>query len=123
MPLLDNLFLLIFGHALADFVLQPEAMGYGKNRNAEIHDKEHSLFPVWWYWLTAHSMVHGGVVYLISGLLLGSSYALLLALAETVVHWFTDFAKCEGWITTHQDQAIHIGCKIVYALLIYQGVA
>lgn len=123
MPLLDNLFLLIFGHALADFVLQPEAMGYGKNRNDKIHDKEHSLFPVWWYWLTAHSMVHGGIVYLIAGLLLGSSYALLLALVESVLHWLTDFAKCEGWITTHQDQAIHIGCKIVYAVLIYQGIA
>ena len=26
----ENIFMLIFGHALADFVLQPEAMGYGK---------------------------------------------------------------------------------------------
>ena len=59
MPLLECLFMLIFGHALADFVLQPDAMGYGKNRNDKIHDKEHSLFPVWWYWLTAHSLVHG----------------------------------------------------------------
>ena len=49
----ENIFMLIFGHALADFVLQPEAMGSGKNRNDKIHDKEHSLFPVWCYWLTA----------------------------------------------------------------------
>jgi len=27
MPLIENLFMLIFGHALADFVLQPDAMG------------------------------------------------------------------------------------------------
>lgn len=120
--MLDSLFLLIFGHALADFVLQPEAMGYGKNRNDKIHDKEHSLFPVWWYWLTAHALVHGGVVYVLAGLLLGSSYALLLGLVETVIHWWTDYAKCEGWITTHQDQAIHIGCKIVYAGLIAYGI-
>ena len=46
MPYLENLFMLIFGHALADFVLQPDAMGYGKNRNDKIHSKEHSLFPV-----------------------------------------------------------------------------
>jgi hypothetical protein len=122
MPLLDALFLLLFGHALADFVLQPEAMGYGKNRNDKIHDKEHSLFPVWWYWLTAHALVHGGVVYVLAGVMLGSSYALLLGIVETVIHWWTDFAKCEGWITPHQDQAIHIGCKIVYALLIVYGV-
>ena len=110
MPLLECLFMLIFGHALADFVLQPDAMGYGKNRNDKIHDKEHSLFPVWWYWLTAHSLVHGGVVYLITG-------SLLLGVIESVIHWVTDFAKCEGWIGMHLDQAIHIGCKIAYAVI------
>ncbi len=107
MVFIENLFMLIFGHALADFVLQPDAMGYGKNRNDKIHDKEHSLFPVWWYWLSAHSIVHGGVVYLITG-------NFLFGIIETVVHWITDFAKCEGWIGMHQDQAIHIACKIGY---------
>ena len=123
MPLLDALFLLVFGHALADFVLQPEAMGYGKNRNDKIHDTEHSLFPNWWYWLTAHSLVHGGVVYLISATLLGASAALLLGIVETVAHWLTDFSKCENWISVHQDQAIHISLKVLYAFLIYTGVA
>ena len=111
MPLLENLFMLIFGHALADFVLQPDAMGYGKNRNDKIHDMEHSLFPVWWYWLTAHSLVHGGVVYLITN-------SLLLGCIETVIHWVTDFAKCEGWISMHQDQGVHLGCKLGYSFLI-----
>ena len=45
MLMVENLFMLLFGHALADFVLQPEAMGYGKNRNDKIHDKKNSLFP------------------------------------------------------------------------------
>lgn len=108
MQLLENLFMLIFGHALADFVLQPEAMGYGKNRNDKIHDKEHSLFPVWYYWLTAHALVHGGIVFLITN-------SLLFGIIETVLHWLTDFAKCEGWIGMHQDQAIHISCKVGYA--------
>lgn len=111
MPLIENLFMLLFGHALADFVLQPEAMGYGKNRNDKIHDKEHSLFPVWWYWLTAHALVHGGVVYLITN-------SLLFGIIETVVHWITDYAKCEGWIGMHQDQAVHLGCKVGYGLLL-----
>ena len=46
MLFVENVFMLICGHSLADFVLQPGAMGYGKNRNDKIHDKEHSLFPV-----------------------------------------------------------------------------
>ena len=111
MLMLENLFMLLFGHALADFVLQPEAMGYGKNRNDKIHDKENSLFPVWWYWLTAHSLVHGGVVYLITG-------SLVLGLVETALHWMTDFSKCENWISVQQDQGIHIGSKVAYCFFL-----
>ena len=107
MLLFENIFMLIFGHALADFVLQPEAMGYGKNRNDKIHAKERSLFPVWYYRLT----VHGGIVYVITG-------NIWLGLLETLVHWITDFTKNEGWIGMHQDQGIHIGCKIAYAFLL-----
>ena len=118
MPLLDTLFLFLFGHALADFVLQPDAMGYGKNRHDDIHDKEHSLFPNWWYWMSAHSLVHGGVVYVIAYSVAGSSLALTLALLETVAHWCTDFSKCERWISVHMDQAIHILFKIGYALIL-----
>lgn len=108
----ELLFMLFAGHALADFVLQPDAMGYGKNRNDKIHDRESSLFPVWYYWLTAHAMTHGGVVFLITN-------SLVLAIIEVVAHWFIDYAKCEGWIGMHQDQAMHLGCKVVYALLIF----
>ena len=110
MLLFENIFMLIFGHALADFVLQPEAMGYGKNRNDKIHSKERSLFPVWYYWLTAHALAHGGIVNMITG-------NIWLGLLETVVHWITDFAKNEGWIGMHQDQGIHISCKIGYTFL------
>lgn len=123
MPLLDNLFLMLFAHALADFVLQPEAMGYGKNRHAKVHEKKHSLFPVWWYWLSAHAMIHGGAVYIVAGMMVGTSYALIYALLETVAHWLTDFAKCEGWIGVHTDQAIHIGCKVIYAVTITHHLA
>ena len=111
MLFLENIFMLLFGHALADFVLQPEAMGCGKNRNDKIHNKEQSLFPVWYYWLTAHAFVHGGIVYMITG-------NIWLGLLETILHWITDFAKNEGWLGMHQDQGIHIGCKIAYAFLL-----
>ena len=110
MPLIQNLFELICGHALADFVLQPEAMGYGKNRHDKIHNKVQSLFPHWYYWMTAHALVHGGTVYLITG-------SLVLGFVETAIHWVTDYSKCEGWISIHQDQGIHIGCKVVYAFI------
>lgn len=108
MPFLETFFVLVCGHALADFSLQPDAMGYGKNRNDKIHNVEHSLFPHWYFWLTAHSLVHGGMVYLITG-------SFLFAVLETAIHWFTDFAKCEGWIGIHTDQSIHIGSKLAYA--------
>ena len=49
MLLVENLFQLVFGYALADFVLQPKAMGHGENRNNKIHDNEHSWFPHWWH--------------------------------------------------------------------------
>ena len=91
MPFVETLFLLVCGHAAGDFVLQPDAMGYGKNRNDKIHDKEHSLFPHWYYWMTAHALVHGGIVYLVTN----------------------------SWIDIDPDQAIHIGCKIGYALVLY----
>jgi len=105
MQLLENLFLLLFAHALADFVLQPEAMGQGKNRNAKVHNKEQNLFPHWSYWLTAQSMMHGGLVFLITG-------NVVLGIIEAIVHWLTDYYKCEEAISVHQDQAIHVACKV-----------
>ncbi|MBL4820942.1 MAG: DUF3307 domain-containing protein [Gammaproteobacteria bacterium] len=111
MQLLETFFLLLFGHALADFVLQPEAMDQGKNRNAAIHSNEQSLFPHWSYWLAAHSLIHGGIVFLITG-------NVVLGLIEAIAHWLTDYYKCEGTISMHQDQSIHIACKVGYLFFI-----
>ena len=96
------------GHALAEFVLHPEVMGYGKNRNSEIHHNEQSMFPHWSYWLTGHALIHGAIVYLVTG-------SLLLGLIETLAHWVIDFLKCDGRLSMHQDQAIHIAFKFAYA--------
>lgn len=111
MQFLETLFLLMVGHALADFVLQPEAMGYGKNRNSEIHDNEQALFPHWGYWMTGHSLIHGGIVFLITG-------NVLLGIIETLTHWIIDFLKCEGKLSLHQDQTLHMVFKVLYAALI-----
>jgi len=111
MPIISYLFQLIVAHAVADFVLQQEAMGSGKNRHSEIHNKRGVHFPAWYYWLTAHALVHGGAVFLVTG-------SLILGVVETLLHWTIDYAKCERWINFHQDQALHMGCKVGYCFFI-----
>lgn len=111
MPGLELFFKLLVAHATADFVLQSEAMGRGKNRHSDIHHGKTFNFPKWYYWLTAHALVHGGLVYLVTN-------SLLLGVIETVSHWCIDFAKCEGLIGFHQDQALHVGFKIGYVFAV-----
>jgi len=107
MTLISYFFQLLAAHAVADFALQQEAMGAGKNRHNKIHKEKGTHFPPWYYWLTAHSLVHGGAVYIITN-------SIFLGIVETLLHWLIDYSKCEGWINFHQDQALHIGCKIGY---------
>ncbi len=114
---LETFFALICGHALADFVLQPPAMSQGKIRkrlaDTSLPNGSHSAqLPSWQYWLTAHSLVHGGIVFLITG-------SLLLGLVETAIHWFIDFCKCEGWIKLRTDQLLHLVSKVFYLLVLY----
>jgi len=101
--LLATLILLFAGHALCDFPLQGQFLSDAKNRHKSVG--EH-----WMRALFAHSMIHCAMVYLITG-------SVAMGLAELVIHFFTDFAKCEGWINSTQDQAIHYGCKILWAVL------
>ena len=108
---LETFFLLLCGHALADFVLQPAEMGYGKNRKERAKRSLSPHFPAWQYWLSAHALIHGGAVYLITG-------QLVYGLIETASHWLIDFAKCEGKISMHVDQVLHILLKLSYSLLI-----
>lgn len=49
MPGLELFFKLLVAHAVADFVMQPEAMSRGKNRHSAIHDQMSSNFPKWYY--------------------------------------------------------------------------
>lgn len=104
-------FLLVVSHAVADFVLQNETMVAGKNRNHKIHSLKGENFPAWYYWLPAHGLVHGGLVFLVTN-------NLYLGLIETALHSLLDFLKCEGKLTFHQDQALHILCKVAYCIFL-----
>lgn len=106
---MNQLFLMICAHALADFPLQGEFIAKAKNRHTPAFNVPPGQKPqkVWLHALTAHALIHGGFVYLITG-------SLALGLAETVAHWLIDFGKCENWYGIHVDQGLHIGCKIAW---------
>lgn len=93
--------LLVFAHMLADYPLQGEFLARGKNHKSPIPGIPFA------HPLAAHSIIHGGFVGVITG-------SLLLAVMETLIHAATDWAKCDGRISYHTDQAIHIGCKLIW---------
>ena len=106
-------FMLMFGHALADMVLQSEKLAKGKNRNQKPNyiPEGQKYVACWPYNLTAHAITHGGFVFLITG-------SLVLGVTETILHWVIDFAKCENWTNPHMDQFLHLLCKIGYVIAI-----
>ena len=112
MSLGTTVFWLLVGHAVADFWAQSDALAQMKNRNRPNTRVPPGQKPqtMWPYALTAHALMHGGVVALITG-------NVWLGIAETVAHWLIDFGKCENWYGIHEDQTMHVGCKLVWALV------
>ncbi len=106
-------FKLIMGHALADFALQSDSMAKGKNRNRKpdmsVVPPGQVYTPSWMYWLTAHALIHGMCVWIIT-------QNMALGVAETVCHWGIDFGKCESWYGMHEDQIMHLICKAAWVL-------
>lgn len=98
------LFALIVGHMLADFPLQGDYLAKAKARATE--------FPgvPWYYALFAHSMIHAGIVAIITG-------SMMCALLELALHACIDFAKNEGEFDFMQDQMAHLVCKVGWALI------
>lgn len=106
---------LLVGHALADYPLQSDFMAKEKNPWYKI---DPARIPpgqtpnIFWPWvLSAHSLIHGGMVALITG-------SVFLGVLETVSHWFIDLAKCAGWSNIHQDQLLHIACKFLWVAIL-----
>jgi hypothetical protein len=108
---MELVFLFLVGHAVCDFVLQSEQMGAAKSRRRSLRTEHRPEFPPWYFWLSAHSLTHGGAVYLVTG----SWY---LGAVESIAHAVIDHVKCEERISIQQDQALHIACKLVYVLLL-----
>ncbi|HEX8382415.1 MAG TPA: DUF3307 domain-containing protein [Sphingomonas sp.] len=95
---------LVAGHALCDYPLQGDFLAKAKNRNAPIPGVP------WYQALGAHAVIHGGMVALVTR-------SPLLGLVETVIHAAIDDAKCRGKLSYNQDQAIHLACKLAWALI------
>jgi hypothetical protein len=95
--------LLILGHFVADYPLQTDFVAKFKCRKASLE-----AVP-WYYVMTGHCATHAVAVYLVTG-------SLLLALCELVAHWIIDVCKCEGWTNIHVDQALHVVCKVAWAI-------
>ena len=111
------IFKFLVGHALVDFAFQPTSMAVGKNRNRtfDANPDERKYFPSWYYWLTAHALIHGGAVWLITN-------NPILGIVEVVLHWIIDFAKCENWTNIHVDQLLHVVCKVFYVFILRQWI-
>lgn len=103
------LFLLFFGHALADYPLQGEFLAKGKNHRNPI-----AGYP-WWIMWFMHSLIHAGFVALITG-------SFFLGMVELAAHMFIDFLKCDGRIGFKTDQFLHLFCKFVYVIALFFGV-
>lgn len=100
----EMLFVLLAVHALCDYPLQGDFLAKAKNPVAPV-----SGVP-WYMAMGAHSHIHAGGVWLVTG-------SLYLALVELFLHGLIDLAKCHGKISFNTDQALHFACKFVYVLV------
>jgi hypothetical protein len=96
-------------HALADFPLQGDFLASQKARGQAANRE------VWIVALCAHSVIHAGGVWLVSG-------SLAFGAAEFVLHTLIDLGEGERKFGLVTDQLLHLGCKAAYViLLVYAG--
>lgn len=105
---IGTLIKLLAGHALCDYPLQGDFLSKAKNHASPLSGVPYQ------HALTAHAAIHSGMVLKVTN-------SVPLALAEFAIHTATDYAKCAGKINFNQDQAIHYGCKVLWALLAPRG--
>jgi putative copper export protein len=88
--------LLLVGHAVADYWLQPGWLSVMKHRPEGR-----------WHALAVHGACHALPVAIVTGLP-------ALALAEWVLHPLIDYLKSRGWYGMKTDQALHVLCKLAW---------
>jgi hypothetical protein len=112
LDVVEPLFLFLVAHAIADFGLQSSNMAKFKNKHNVPTNipKGQKLVSVWQYYLSAHALIHGGIIYFVSG-------NFILGLIETLSHWIIDYIKCENITNPHIDQILHIICKVLYLFI------
>lgn len=97
-------------HALADFPLQGEYVARQKTRKTSSSSSE------WIVALSAHCLIQAGGVWLVSG-------SLALGITELILHCLIDLGKGEGKFGLVTDQLLHVACKVVYVVLLMNGVS
>ncbi|QNH71478.1 membrane protein [Rhizobium phage AF3] len=108
---LNLFFLLLFAHYVADYPMQ-QFLCRVKNPNRKRGVDDDIADIPWTYGMTAHCGIHAGFVLLLTG-------SIFYSIFEFVVHFATDWAKCEGWIGYKTDQSIHVATKIIIVTLIF----
>lgn len=105
--------LLFGGHAIADYGLQSAYMAEKKSPAPDNAD--------WALVLSAHCLIHAFFVAVISFLFLGfagvfaTGWAAFFGVAEFLAHFAIDRRKGRGKLSYRQDQALHYGCKLLWA--------
>lgn len=100
-----TLYWLIVGHFVGDYPLQGDFLARAKNHKAPLPGAP------WYQCLAAHAIIQGGVVAFVTG-------SVTLGICETVIHTGIDYAKSDGEIGFNVDQALHILCKVLWALML-----
>jgi hypothetical protein len=95
---------MLVGHAVADYPLQGDFLAKAK-------DYQHPIKGIdWWIAMSAHCAIHAGVVMLVT-------HNPVFAALEFILHFVFDVFKCAGFTNFRTDQALHVICKIVWAVL------
>lgn len=102
--MVELLSLMIAAHFVADYPLQGDFLARAKAEG-----------PLRVWHLFGHSAIHGGAVLLVTG------SPILFAL-ETMAHMLIDENKVHGRISFATDQALHMGCKVLWIGLLAGGI-
>ncbi|MCA0318192.1 MAG: DUF3307 domain-containing protein [Proteobacteria bacterium] len=101
---------MLIAHAVCDYPLQGDWLSKAKNHNLSLVPGE----VIWPHALAAHAGIHAGAVWFLTG-------SIVLGALEFVAHCLIDWAKCDGRLSYNQDQALHVLCKVVWAVLLAKG--